>query len=31
MESTFPAILFATIIGVIVFIAASQVLLDPRE
>jgi hypothetical protein len=31
MESTFPAIFFATIIGVIVFIALSQVLLDPHE
>jgi hypothetical protein len=31
MESTFPAIFFATIIGVIVFIAVGQVLLDPHE
>jgi len=31
MESTFPAIFFATIIGVIVFVALSQVLLDPHE
>jgi hypothetical protein len=31
MESTFPAIFFAAIIGVIVFIAVSQVLLDPHE
>jgi hypothetical protein len=31
MESTFPAIFFVTIIGVIVFIALSQVLLDPHE
>jgi hypothetical protein len=31
MESTFPAIFFAAIIGIIVFIAVSQVLLDPHE
>jgi hypothetical protein len=33
LESTsfFPAIFFATIIGVVVFIALSQVLLDPHE
>ena len=31
MESTFPAIFFAAIIGVIVFIAVSQVLLDSHE
>jgi hypothetical protein len=31
MESTFPAIFFAAIIGVIVFIAVGQVLLDPHE
>jgi hypothetical protein len=33
LESTifFPAIFFAAIIGVIVFIALSQVLLDPNE
>jgi hypothetical protein len=31
MESTFPAIFFATIIGVIVFIAVGQVLLDPHD
>jgi hypothetical protein len=33
MESTasFPAIFFAAIIGVIVFVALSQVLLDPHE
>jgi len=33
LESTvsFPAIFFAAIIGVIVFTALSQVLLDPRE
>ena len=31
MESTFPAIFFAAIIGVIVFIAVAQVLLDPHE
>ena len=31
MESTFPAIFFAAIIGIIVFIAVSQVLLDPQE
>jgi hypothetical protein len=33
LESTasFPAIFFAAIIGVIVFIALSQVLLDPHE
>jgi hypothetical protein len=32
-ESTvsFPALFFAAIIGVIVFIALSQVLLDPHE
>jgi hypothetical protein len=30
-SSAFPAIFFAAIIGVIVFIAVSQVLLDPRE
>jgi len=29
MESTFPAIFFATIIGVIVFVAVGHVLLDP--
>ena len=28
---SFPAIFFAAIIGVIVFIALSQVLLDPHE
>jgi hypothetical protein len=31
MESTFPAIFLAAIIGVIVFIAVGQVLLDPHE
>jgi len=31
MESAFPAIFFAAIIGVIVFVALSQVLLDPHE
>jgi hypothetical protein len=31
MESTFPAIFFAAIIGIIVFVALSQVLLDPHE
>jgi len=31
MESTFPAIFFTAIIGVIIFIALSQVLLDPHE
>jgi hypothetical protein len=33
LESTsfFPAIFFAAIIGVVVFIALSQVLLDPHE
>jgi len=31
MESTFPAIFFAAIIGVVVFIAVSQVLLDSHE
>jgi hypothetical protein len=33
LESTasFPAIFFAAIIGVIVFVALSQVLLDPHE
>ena len=31
VESSFPAIFFATIIGAIVFIAVSQVLLDSHE
>jgi hypothetical protein len=31
MESSFPAIFFAAIIGIIVFIAVSHVLLDPHE
>ena len=31
MESTFPTIFFAAIIGVIVFIAVSHVLLDSHE
>jgi len=33
MESTvsFPAVVFAAIIGVIIFIALSAVLLEPRE
>jgi len=31
MESTFPAIFFVAIIGVIVFIALSHVLLDSHE